>query len=89
MVGIFIAVKNKYLNFSAVTKLATTQNNLKRVEARSHVSQLLNLNSSGTKRDVDPKQRYDRFLSVGDHIRAILTFEHVRGTPRHTLIEGS
>ena len=34
MVGIFIAVKNKYLNLSTVTKLATTQNNLKWVEIK-------------------------------------------------------
>ena len=36
----------------------------------------MNLNVSGTKRDVAPKQRYDKFPSVGDHINAIHTFEY-------------
>ena len=35
----------------------------------------LNSDVSGTKRDVVPKQRYDRFPSVGDHIHVIFTFE--------------
>ena len=34
--------------------------------AGSHVSIFLNLNVSGTNRDIVLKQRYDRFLSVGD-----------------------
>ena len=41
--------------------------------AGSHVSKFLDLNVSGTNRDVVPKQRYDRFLSVGDHIHAATT----------------
>ena len=41
------------------------------------------------KRDVAPKQRSDRFPSVGDHIHAIPTFEYAWGAPRYTVIEGS
>ena len=36
----------------------------------SLVSKFLNLNASVTNRDVEPKQRYDRFPSVEDHIHA-------------------
>ena len=49
----------------------------------------LNLNVSGTKRDVAPTQRSDRFPSVGDHIHTTPTFEHAWATPRHTVIGGS
>ena len=48
----------------------------------------LDLNVSGTKRHVAPKQRYDRFPSIGDHIQIVPTFEHTWATPRHTVIEG-
>ena len=34
--------------------------------AGSHVSKFLNLNVSGTKKDVAPTQSYDGFSSVGD-----------------------
>ena len=34
--------------------------------------------------DVVPKQRYDKFRSVGDQIHATTTFEHVCATPGHT-----
>ena len=54
--------------------------------AGSHVSKFLNLNVSGTNRDVVPKQRYDRFPSVGDHIHATTTFEHAWATPGQTVI---
>ena len=47
------------------------------------------INVSGTKRDVAPKQRYERFPSVGDHIHATPTFEHAWATPGHTVIESS
>ena len=49
----------------------------------------LNLNVSVTKRDVAPKQRPHRFLSLGDHIHVTPTFEHAWSTPRHTVIGGS
>ena len=48
-----------------------------------------NLNVSGTKRDVTPKQRPDRFPSIGDHIQVTPTFEHTWATPRHTVIGDS
>ena len=41
--------------------------------AESHVSRFLNLNVSVTNRDAAPKQRYNRFPSVGDHIHATTT----------------
>ena len=44
---------------------------------------------SGTKRDVVPKQRYDRFPSAEDHIYATSTFEHAWASPGHTVIGGS
>ena len=37
-------------------------------------------------RDIAPKQRYDRFPSVGDHIHATPSFEHFWATPKHTII---
>ena len=49
----------------------------------------LNLNVSGTKRDVAPKQRPDRFSSIGHHIQVTPTFEHTWATPRHTVTGGS
>ena len=57
--------------------------------AGSHISKFLNLNVSRTKRDVAPKQRYDRFPAVGDHIHAIPTFEHAWTTRRNSIIWGS
>ena len=42
--------------------------------AGSHVSKFLNLNVSGFKKDVAPKEICDRFPSVGDHIHAAPTF---------------
>ena len=57
--------------------------------AGTHVSKFLNLNFCGTKKDVAPKQRCDRFQSVGDHIHATPTFEHAWATPGHTVIGGS
>ena len=36
----------------------------------------LDLNVFGTKRDVAPKQKPDRFPSTGDHIQVTPTFEH-------------
>ena len=47
------------------------------------------MNVSGTKRDVAPKQKPDRFPSIGDHIQVTLTFEHTWATPRHTVKGGS
>ena len=49
----------------------------------------LDLNVSGTKRGVAPKQKPDRFPSIGDHIQFTPTFEHTWATPRHTVLEGS
>ena len=49
----------------------------------------LDLNGSGTKRDVAPKQRPDRFPSVGDHIQVTPTFEHTWATQRHAVMGGS
>ena len=57
--------------------------------AGSHVSKFLNLNVSGTNRNVVPKQTFDRFPSVGDHIHATTTFEYVSTTPGHTIMGGS
>ena len=36
------------------------------------------MNVSGTNRDVTPKQRPGRFLSIGDHIQVTPTFEHTQ-----------
>ena len=55
-------------------------------QAGSHVSKFLNLNISGTKTDVAPRQRYDRFPSVGDQIHATPSFEQAWATPGHILI---
>ena len=49
----------------------------------------LNLNVSGTWRDVTRKQRPDRFPSAGDHIHATSSFEHAWISTRHTVIRGS
>ena len=57
--------------------------------ARSHVSKPLNLNVSGTNRDVVPKQKYDRFPSAGDHIDYTNTFENAWTAPEHAVIAGS
>ena len=57
--------------------------------AGSHVSKSLNLNVSGIKRDVAPKQRYDRSPSSEVHTNATSTFQHARAIPRHTIIGGS
>ena len=57
--------------------------------AGRQVSKFSNLNVSGTKRAVAPKQRYNTFPSIGDHIHATPTFEHVWATPRHTVVGGS
>ena len=49
----------------------------------------LELNVNGTKRDVTPKKRPDRFPSIRDHIQVTPTFELTWATPRHTVIGGS
>ena len=36
------------------------------------------MNVSGTNRDVTPKQRPDRFLSIGDYIQVTPTFGHTQ-----------
>ena len=46
----------------------------------------LDLNVFGTRRDVAPKQKSDRFPSTGDHIQVTPTFERAWVTPRHTVI---
>ena len=46
----------------------------------------MNSNVSGTKRDVAPKQRYDRFSSARDSIRVTPTSEHAWTTQKHTVI---
>ena len=48
-----------------------------------------NLNVSGAKRHVAPKQRLDRFPSIGDHIQVTPTFENTWVTPIHTVIGSS
>ena len=40
-------------------------------------------------KDVAPKQRPDRFPSIGDHNYVTPTFERTWATPRHTVIGGS
>ena len=57
--------------------------------AGSHFSKFLNLNLPGTNRGVVPKQKYDRFPFVGDHIHATTTFKYSWATPGHTIIGGS
>ena len=59
------------------------------IVAESYDSKFLNLNVSGTKKDVAPKQRYDRFSSVGDHIHATPTFDYAWAILRHTVNGGS
>ena len=44
---------------------------------------------SVTNRDVVPKQRYDGFPSVGDHIHATNTFKYAWATAGHTIIRAS
>ena len=39
--------------------------------------------------DVVPKQRYNRFPSVWDHLHATPTFNHAWATPGHTVTGGS
>ena len=46
----------------------------------------LDLNVSGTERDVATKQRLGRFPSIGDHIHVTPTVEHTWATPRHAVI---
>ena len=53
------------------------------------MTKTLDLNVSGTQRNIAPNQIPDRFPSVGDHIQVTFTFEHTWATPRHTLIGGS
>ena len=57
--------------------------------AGSRVSKFLNLNVSGTNREVVPKQRFDRFSSVWDDVYDTPTFKHDWATLEHTVIEGS
>ena len=57
--------------------------------AGSQMMKNLDLNVSGTQRDVAPKQRPDRLSSIGDHIQVTPTFEHTWVTPRDTVIESS
>ena len=59
------------------------------VGSRKSCPKTLNLDVSGTNKDVAPKQRYDRFPSVADHIHTTPTFGHVWAIPRHTVIGDS
>ena len=43
-----------------------------------NVVKTLNLNVSGAKRDVDPKQRPDRFSSIRELNHITTTFEHAK-----------
>ena len=54
--------------------------------AGSYFSKYLNLDASGTNRHAAPKQRYDRFPSVGDQIHVTPTFEHAWTNPWHPVI---
>ena len=47
----------------------------------------LDMNVTGTKRDVAPKQKPDRFPSIGDHIQVTPTFEHTWATQDILLYE--
>ena len=49
--------------------------------AGSHVAKFLSLNVSGTNRDVVPKQKYNRFSSVGDDVHATTTFKYAWASP--------
>ena len=49
----------------------------------------LNSNNSGTKRDVAPKQKPDRFPSIRNHIHVTPTFEDTWATLGHAVIGGS
>ena len=53
------------------------------------VIKTLNLNVSRTKRYVVPKQKPDRFPSIGDHIHVTPTLEHAWKAPRYTAVGGS
>ena len=48
----------------------------------------LDLNFSGTNRDVASQQRPDRFPSIEDYIQVTSTFEYTWATTRHTVIGG-
>ena len=54
-----------------------------------NVIKTFNFNVSGTNGDVAPKQRPDKFSSVGKQNHITTTFEHVQATPRDTVIGGS
>ena len=47
------------------------------------------LEFSGTKRYVVPKQKPDRFPTIRDHIHVTPTLEHAWKAPRHTVVGGS
>ena len=49
----------------------------------------MNINVSGTNRDVVLKQIYHRLASVGDNIHGTTTFDHAWETPGYTVIGGS
>ena len=75
---------------SVLTKAAAKVNTRPLLQAAgSLLSKFLNLKVSVTNKDVAPKQRYDRFPSVGNHVHATLIFEHAWATPKHTVIAGS
>ena len=57
--------------------------------AGSNMIKTLDLNVSGTKKDVAPKKRPGRFPYVEDHIQVTPTFEHTWANPRYTLLGGS
>ena len=58
-------------------------------EAGRYVSKSMNINVSGTNRDVVLKQIYHRLASVGDNIHGTTTFDHAWETPGYTVIGGS
>ena len=53
------------------------------------MNETLDLNISGTQRDIVLKQIPGRFSSIGDYIQVTPTFKHTWATSRHTLIGGS
>ena len=48
-----------------------------------------NVSGTGTKRDIAPKKRFDRLLSVGNQIHANSAFEDAWAKPGHTVIGDS
>ena len=57
--------------------------------AEGQMIKTLDLNVSGTKRNVAHEAKPDRFPSIGDHIQVTPTLMNTWTTPRQTVIRGS